>query len=110
MAANCECDYDAQGDPLEYIKTSHYCPLHDDCEQCGELLGVAKDPAFPNSYDTTRVKRAWWMCRQCLDEQCPVCGIDIEGCPNGGKCVKPEPTIADFERAVYEAKVKGGKA
>lgn len=34
----------------------------------------------------------------------------LESCLRECEECHPEPTIADFERAVYEAKVKGGKA
>jgi len=80
--SRCECDYDAQGDPLEYVKCSHYCPVHDDCESCGYRKGVAKDPSFPAGYSRW-MKRPFWMCQQCLDEMCQKCGMDKKG---GCKC------------------------
>jgi hypothetical protein len=83
----CECDYDAQGDPLKYVKVSHYCPQHDECECCGERLGTMKDPSFPNGYDLARIKRAMWICQQCADETCPKCGFDLQG---GCKCAEAE--------------------
>ncbi|HEY4087162.1 MAG TPA: hypothetical protein VGM43_14555 [Bryobacteraceae bacterium] len=58
----CNCDYDCIGDPLRYVKTSRGCPEHDDCESCGETLGVAFD-AVP---DVT-TKRRSWLCQGCLD-------------------------------------------
>jgi len=87
--SRCECDYDSQGDPLEYVKCSHYCPVHDDCEWCGERKGVMKDPAFPAGYYTAIHKRPDWICQQCADETCSKCGMDKKGgckCPEEGYC------------------------
>lgn len=51
--AQCECDYDAQGDPLEYVKVTHnVCPLHDWCEHCLDRLGKKQ----PNGE---------WSCDEC---------------------------------------------
>lgn len=67
VKVRCECDYDCEGDPLRYVKRSHYCPEHDECEGCGERLGVMKDPAFPDGY--TRLNggqfRVLWICQEC---------------------------------------------
>ncbi len=49
----CECDYDVQGDPLQYVKVSRFCPLHDDCEWCMERLG------------SIRTEGREWICAEC---------------------------------------------
>jgi hypothetical protein len=43
---NCECDYDYQGEETGYVKTSHYCPLHDQCDACMDKLGTHRDPTW----------------------------------------------------------------
>jgi hypothetical protein len=49
---SCECDGDG----------SRYCPLHDDCESCGERLGAIKDPDWKR---TPAEKRPMWLCLLC---------------------------------------------
>lgn len=53
--SQCECDYDAQGDPLEYVKTSHrICPEHDNCSSCVDNIGkhrIGED----------------WLCDECKE-------------------------------------------
>jgi hypothetical protein len=60
---NCECDYDYQGEEDGYVKTSRYCPEHDECESCMDGLGVVKDPLF----DKATEKRAAWICAACVE-------------------------------------------
>ncbi len=81
----CECDYDCEGDPLRYVKTSRYCPVHDMCESCMEVLGVIKDPS-PLPTD----KRPYWLCLAC-SKLCNECGDDP--C----KCEAPEPVDGPAE-------------
>lgn len=58
----CECDGDCQDGRM--VKISRYCPMHDDCESCGERLGVMQDPTFNKAVE----KRAAWLCAQCAKE------------------------------------------
>lgn len=53
----CNCDYDAEGDPLRYVKVSHSCPVHDECEECQEAMG------------TVRIGR-YWLCAACATCEC----------------------------------------
>lgn len=92
----CECDYDGQGDPLEYVKTSHYCPVHDECESCGECMGVMKDPDFPKGYDLAISKRAAWLCQKC-SELCADCGNH----PSEGHSQRCIERAAERERCGY---------
>ncbi len=55
----CECDYDAEGDPLEYVKVSHYCPLHDLCECCMERMG--KHRVGGGHFGDE------WLCDECVE-------------------------------------------
>ncbi len=73
-APQCECDYDAEGDPLEYVKTSRCCPVHDDCDCCGEVKGTKKDRTL------TVAGRPAWVCDECYllcddhgEKDCEVC-------------------------------------
>ncbi len=71
----CECDGDG----------SYCCPVHDDCQSCGERKGVAMDPSFKTNdwYRKVGYKRAMWFCQECLDAQCSTCGNEPAEC----KCV-----------------------
>ncbi len=54
----CNCDYDAQGDPLEYVRClPKCCPVHDMCSDCGERLGVVL--VSQGEY------RKAWICQLC---------------------------------------------
>ena len=105
-ASRCECDGELVYDEYPiggYVKTSHYCPLHDDCEYCGERLGVAKDPSYrPGGAD----KRAYWICQQCLDQMCHTCGMDLAGC-SCKKETDAEPDQEEWERGVAEGMREG---
>ncbi len=61
--SRCECDYDFEGDPGRYIKTSRFCPEHDMCDWCMERLGSAKlkDSADARFYS--------WVCEECAAEE-----------------------------------------
>ncbi len=74
-APQCECDGDG----------SYCCPVHDDCQSCGERKGVALDPSFKTNdwYRQVGYKRAMWFCQECLDAQCSTCGNESAEC----KCV-----------------------
>lgn len=57
--SHCECDGEFIAGRA--VKCSHYCPEHDDCESCGEVLGTTKDPFF----DRSKEKRPIWLCDEC---------------------------------------------
>ncbi len=82
----CECDGDG----------SYCCPKCDDCQNCGERKGVAKDPSFPVGYP--KGYRAIFMCQQCLDEQCPKCGIDIA---EGKECERCKENAIEARRCSF---------
>ncbi len=55
IMSRCECDYDWQGDPGEYVKMTRYCPEHDTCTSCVENLGVVRADKD-------------WLCAECAAE------------------------------------------
>lgn len=95
----CECDYDCEGDPLEYVKTSRYCPVHDNCENCMERKGVMKDP-HPAPTD----KRPWWLCAECA-KLCNECGNNPCTCaePEVGEPLMTPAQEREFSRGFNEA-------
>ncbi len=63
-APQCECDGES----------SRYCPLHDDCDCCGEVKGTKKDRTL------TVAGRPAWVCDECYllcddhgEKDCEVC-------------------------------------
>jgi len=102
-ALRCECDYDAEGDPLRYVKCSHYCPVHDDCECCGERKGVRKDETamLPN-FAGNRSRMAW-VCQECFDT-CGECGMNPCVCEKSSAAAESDSTDYEFERGYMEHK------
>ncbi len=77
LPPQCECDGEVVYDEYPIggtVKTSHYCPVHDDCDCCGEVKGVRKDRTL------TVAGRAAWVCEECYllcddhgEKDCVVC-------------------------------------
>ncbi len=80
--SRCECDGELVWDEYPeggYVKTSHYCPLHDDCECCGEVKGTKKDRTL------TVAGRPAWVCDGCFllcddhgEKDCKICAAAVK--------------------------------
>ncbi len=81
-APTCECDGELVWDEYPsggYVKTSHYCPLCDDCDCCGEVKGVKKDRTL------TVAGRPAWVCEECYllcddhgEKDCKICAAAVK--------------------------------
>ncbi len=80
--SRCECDGELVWGEYPYgwyVKTSHYCPLHDDCECCGEVKGTKKDRTL------TVAGRPAWVCDECYllcddhgEKDCKICAAAVK--------------------------------